>query len=54
MQKLVYHLLKESELRKRLKEKGLDAKGDKRTLIARHQRFAALWNSQCDLVSFVH
>ena len=52
VQKVVYHLLKESELKKRLRDEGLDAKGDKKTLIQRHQRFAVLWNAQCQAVYF--
>lgn len=50
VQKVVYHLMKESELRKKLKDEGLDTKGDKKTLIQRHQRFAVLWNAQCQSV----
>ena len=53
IQKLVYHLIKESDLKKKLKDEGLDFKGDKKTLIARHQKFTVLWNSQCDKVSKV-
>ena len=49
MRKPVYHLLKDSELRKLLKECGLETKGDKSELVRRHQRFAALWNTQCEL-----
>jgi hypothetical protein len=46
--KIVYHLLTDSKVRKLLKEEGLDTKGDKKTLIARHQKFTVLWNAQCE------
>ena len=42
--KLVYNLLKETELRKKCKEAGLNWKGDKNTLIKRHRRFSLLYN----------
>ena len=42
--KLVYALLKETELRKKCKEAGLNWKGDKNTLIKRHKRFSLLYN----------
>ena len=42
--KLVYALLKETELRKKCKEAGLNWKGDKNTLIKRHRRFSLLYN----------
>ncbi len=51
MQKIVYHLVKDADLRKKLREEGLDTKGDRKTLIARHQKFVLLWNAQCDSVS---
>ena len=54
IRKTVYHLVKETELRKLLREAGLDAKGDKTSLVKRHQRFAAIWNTQCQLVSARH
>ena len=46
--KVVYYLIKDPDLRKLLKKEGLDAQGDRKTLINRHQRFTVLWNSQCD------
>ena len=52
-QKLVYHLLKDGELKRKLREAGLPTDGDKKALIARHQRFCVIWNSQIDLVSVV-
>uniref|UniRef100_A0A0K2TX19 RING-type E3 ubiquitin transferase n=1 Tax=Lepeophtheirus salmonis TaxID=72036 RepID=A0A0K2TX19_LEPSM len=45
--KPVYHLLKDSDLKKKLKEVGLCIKGDRKTLVSRHQRFVILWNSEC-------
>ena len=42
--KLVYALLKETELRKKCKEAGLNWKGDKNTLTKRHKRFSLLYN----------
>ena len=48
MQKLVYHVLKESELRKKLRELGLDSKGTKDALIKRHKQYCLIWNSEAD------
>ena len=44
LQKLVYALLKDSDLRKKCKEAGLNSKGDRNTLIKRHKRFSLLYN----------
>ncbi|KAG8223993.1 hypothetical protein J437_LFUL012096, partial [Ladona fulva] len=46
--KLVYPLLQEKDLRRKLKELGLNTLGDRKTLINRHQRFTVLYNSECD------
>ena len=46
--KVVYYLMKDPDLRKLLKKEGLDMQGDRKKLINRHQRFTILWNSQCD------
>merc|ERR1712029_805103 len=46
--KVVYYLLKDPDLRKLLKKEGLEMQGDRKTLINRHQRFTILWNSQYD------
>uniref|UniRef100_UPI00398EBC31 E3 ubiquitin-protein ligase RAD18 n=1 Tax=Pristiophorus japonicus TaxID=55135 RepID=UPI00398EBC31 len=46
--KLVYNLLSDRELRKRLKECGLSTQGSKAQLIKRHQGFIQMYNSQCD------
>ena len=45
----VFHLLKDSEIKKRLRDLGLDTSGDKKVLIQRFKNFAVIWNSQCDL-----
>ncbi|KAI9553096.1 hypothetical protein GHT06_020987 [Daphnia sinensis] len=50
MPKLIYNLIKDRELRKKLKDLGLDASGDKATLINRHKRFTILYNSECDAI----
>lgn len=49
MSQPVFHLLKETDLRKRLKEHGLDPKGDRKALVARLKNFIVVWNSQCDV-----
>ncbi|GBN21806.1 E3 ubiquitin-protein ligase RAD18 [Araneus ventricosus] len=46
--KLVYHLLSDKEIRKKLKEHGLSTSGDKQTLIRRHKNFVTLFNANCD------
>ncbi|CAL1264067.1 unnamed protein product [Larinioides sclopetarius] len=46
--KLVYHLLTNKEIRKKLKEHGLSASGDRQTLIRRHKNFVTLFNANCD------
>ncbi|XP_078342670.1 E3 ubiquitin-protein ligase RAD18-like isoform X2 [Oculina patagonica] len=46
--KLVYSVMAEKELRQRLKEWNLSTKGDKSTLVKRHQDFVMLYNAQCD------
>ena len=48
MNKVVYYLMKDAELKKLLKKEGLDIWGDRKSLISRHQRFTVLWNSHCD------
>ncbi|CAG0878553.1 unnamed protein product [Darwinula stevensoni] len=48
MPKLVYRLLPDKELRKRLHDLGLSDKGDRKALINRHHRFTLLYNSECD------
>ncbi|XP_070594385.1 E3 ubiquitin-protein ligase RAD18 isoform X2 [Erythrolamprus reginae] len=46
--KLVYSLLSDRDLRKRLKEHGLSTQGTKQQLIKRHQEFVHMYNSECD------
>lgn len=46
--KVVYNLLSERDLRKRMKEAGLSTHGTKQQLIRRHQEYVQMYNSQCD------
>ncbi|KAJ7316962.1 hypothetical protein JRQ81_003124, partial [Phrynocephalus forsythii] len=46
--KVVYNLLSDRDLRKRLKDFGLSTQGTKQQLIKRHQEFVHMYNSQCD------
>ncbi|KAM3846471.1 E3 ubiquitin-protein ligase RAD18 isoform 4-T6 [Vipera latastei] len=46
--KLVYSLLSDRDLKKRLKEHGLSTQGTKQQLIKRHQEFVHMYNSECD------
>lgn len=46
--KLVYTVMAEKELRQRLREWNLSSKGDRATLVKRHQDFVMLYNAQCD------
>ena len=46
----IYHLLKDNDIKKRLKDHGLEPKGDRKILTSRLKSFIALWNGQCDLV----
>ena len=48
--KLVYALLKDTDLRKKCKEVGLNFKGDKNSLIKRHKRFVLLYNEEREAV----
>ncbi|XP_069824817.1 E3 ubiquitin-protein ligase RAD18 isoform X2 [Dendropsophus ebraccatus] len=48
MAKVVYNLLSERDLRKRLKEVGLSTHGSKQQMIRRHQEFVHMYNAQCD------
>ncbi|KFM63245.1 hypothetical protein X975_25088, partial [Stegodyphus mimosarum] len=49
--KLVYHLLSEKEIKKKLKEQGLNTAGDRQTLIKRHKSFLTLYNANCDALN---
>ena len=45
----VFHLLKDSDIKKRLKEQGIDTKvANRKGLEQRLKNFIILWNSQCD------
>ncbi|XP_044307907.1 E3 ubiquitin-protein ligase RAD18 isoform X3 [Varanus komodoensis] len=46
--KVVYNLLSDRDLRRRLKEYGLSTQGTRQQLIKRHKEFVHMYNSQCD------
>ncbi|XP_043270745.1 E3 ubiquitin-protein ligase RAD18-like isoform X2 [Venturia canescens] len=46
--KLVVSLMKDAELRKKVKELGLPTQGDRKTLEARFHRYLTLYNAECD------
>ncbi|XP_071639556.1 uncharacterized protein [Temnothorax longispinosus] len=46
--KLVLSLMKDSVIRKRLKESGLSSQGDRKTLESRLQKYTVLYNAECD------
>ncbi|NWV53491.1 RAD18 ligase, partial [Daphoenositta chrysoptera] len=48
MAKVVYNLLSDRDLRKKLKEHGLSTSGTRQQLIKRHQEFVHMYNAQCD------
>ncbi|XP_074692294.1 E3 ubiquitin-protein ligase RAD18 isoform X2 [Strix aluco] len=48
MSKVVYNLLSDRDLKKRLKEHGLSTHGTRQQLIKRHQEFVHMYNAQCD------
>ncbi|XP_037240079.1 E3 ubiquitin-protein ligase RAD18 isoform X4 [Falco biarmicus] len=48
MSKVVYNLLSDRELKKKLKEHGLSTNGTRQQLIKRHQEFVHMYNAQCD------
>ena len=41
-------MFQDAELKKRMRELGLDDKGSRKVLVSRHQRFTVLWNAQCE------
>ncbi|NXM82099.1 RAD18 ligase, partial [Oenanthe oenanthe] len=51
MSKVVYNLLSDRDLRKKLKEHGLSTSGTRQQLIKRHQEFVHMYNAQCDSLS---
>ncbi|XP_061641572.1 E3 ubiquitin-protein ligase RAD18 isoform X6 [Phyllopteryx taeniolatus] len=48
MGKLVYNLLSQTQLKRRLKECHLSVKGNRDQLIKRHKEFVHMYNAQCD------
>ncbi|XP_061864371.1 E3 ubiquitin-protein ligase RAD18 isoform X2 [Colius striatus] len=46
--KVVYNLLSDRDLKKKLKEHGLSTHGTRQQLIKRHQEFVHMYNAQCD------
>ncbi|XP_027764380.1 E3 ubiquitin-protein ligase RAD18 isoform X2 [Empidonax traillii] len=48
MSKVVYNLLSDRDLKKKLKEHGLSTSGTRQQLIKRHQEFVHMYNAQCD------
>ncbi|NXG62603.1 RAD18 ligase, partial [Hemiprocne comata] len=48
MSKVVYNLLSDRDLKKKLKEHGLSTQGTRQQLIKRHQEFVHMYNAQCD------
>ncbi|XP_025930690.1 E3 ubiquitin-protein ligase RAD18 isoform X3 [Apteryx rowi] len=51
MSKVVYNLLSDRDLRRKLKEQGLSTHGSRQQLIKRHQEFVHMYNAQCDSLS---
>ncbi|KFV95845.1 E3 ubiquitin-protein ligase RAD18, partial [Eurypyga helias] len=48
LSKVVYNLLSDRDLKKKLKEHGLSTRGTRHQLIKRHQEFVHMYNAQCD------
>ncbi|XP_042655598.1 E3 ubiquitin-protein ligase RAD18 isoform X3 [Tyto alba] len=48
MSKVVYNLLSDRDLKKKLKEHGLSTRGTRQQLIKKHQEFVHMYNAQCD------
>ncbi|XP_067400488.1 E3 ubiquitin-protein ligase RAD18 isoform X2 [Emydura macquarii macquarii] len=48
LSKVVYNLLSDRDLKKKLKEHGLSIQGNRQQLIKRHQEFVHMYNAQCD------
>ncbi|XP_062441634.1 E3 ubiquitin-protein ligase RAD18 isoform X2 [Rhea pennata] len=46
--KVVYNLLSDRDLKKKLKEQGLSTHGTRQQLVKRHQEFVHMYNAQCD------
>lgn len=48
LSKVVYNLLSDRDLKKKLKEHGLSTRGTRQQLVKRHQEFVHMYNAQCD------
>ncbi|NXI58461.1 RAD18 ligase, partial [Chloroceryle aenea] len=48
LSKVVYNLLSDRDLKKKLKEHGLSTRGTRQQLVRRHQDFVHVYNAQCD------
>lgn len=48
MPKVVYNLLSDRDLKRKLKEQGLSSRGSRQQLVKRHQEFVHMYNAQCD------
>lgn len=48
MAKVVYTLLTQAELKRRLRECQLSTQGTKEQMIKRHQEFLLIYNAECD------
>jgi E3 ubiquitin-protein ligase RAD18 len=46
--KLVLRVMKDAELRKKMKEFGLSTQGDRKTLENRFTRYSVIYNAECD------
>ncbi|XP_076340408.1 uncharacterized protein LOC143240966 isoform X1 [Tachypleus tridentatus] len=46
--KLVYHLLSDKDLKRKMKDFGLSTQGNRQSLIKRHKAFVVLYNAECD------
>ncbi|NWY03663.1 RAD18 ligase, partial [Nothoprocta ornata] len=51
MSKVVYNLLSDRDLKKKLREQGLSTRGSRQQLVRRHQEFVHMYNAQCDALS---
>nr|XP_021152276.1 LOW QUALITY PROTEIN: E3 ubiquitin-protein ligase RAD18 [Columba livia] len=49
--KVVYNLLSDRDLKKKLKEHGLSTHGTRQQLVRRHQEFVHMYNAQCDALT---
>ncbi|NXY86761.1 RAD18 ligase, partial [Alcedo cyanopectus] len=48
LSKVVYNLLSDRDLKKKLREQGLSTRGTRQQLVRRHRDFVHLYNAQCD------